>query len=322
MTLVAELGALALSSRLKSLSDRWYDDVDAAYRAHGSELQARWFPVLRALDLRGPLAVGEIAREVGLSHSAVSQLATRLARDGWVQRQRGGDRRERRLVLSAKSIEAMRHARPLWLAMRASVEARLQATGVDLLDVLAQLERGLESAPFAEDVTRRVRQAEQAAAEVKVVPYRQDLQPHFYRLNAEWLTKYYSIEPIDHDVLSHPEQYILAPGGAIFFVQVGDAIVGTCALMPESPGVYELTKMAVTEGHQGLGLGRRLIEAVIAEFHRLGGTMLFLESQKRLQSALKLYESVGFEMQPHTKPGTHYQRADVYMIYRGQAAKP
>jgi GNAT superfamily N-acetyltransferase len=75
--------------------------------------------------------------------------------------------------------------------------------------------------------------------------------------------------------------------------------------------------MAVTEGHQGLGLGRRLIEAVIDEYHRRGGTELFLESQRKLQAALKLYESVGFEMQPGVKPGTHYQRADVYMIYRG-----
>jgi GNAT superfamily N-acetyltransferase len=118
-------------------------------------------------------------------------------------------------------------------------------------------------------------------------------------------------------VLSEPEKHILEPGGQIFFARVGDEVVGTCALMPESPGVYELTKMAVTEGHQGLGLGRRLIEAVIDEYHRRGGTELFLESQRKLQAALKLYESVGFEMQPGVKPGTHYQRADVYMIYRG-----
>lgn len=64
---------------------------------------------------------------------------------------------------------------------------------------------------------------------------------------------------------------------------------------------------------------RKLMEAAIAEFKRLGGRELFLESQKRLQPALRLYESVGFELQPGVKPGTHYQRADVYMIYRGQS---
>ena len=119
-------------------------------------------------------------------------------------------------------------------------------------------------------------------------------------------------------MLSEPEKHILAPGGSILFALVGDEVVGTCALMPDGPGVYELTKMAVTGGHQGLGIGRRLMEAAIAEFHRLGGKELFLESQRRLQPALKLYESVGFERQPGVKPGSHYQRADVYMFYRGK----
>ena len=53
---------------------------------------------------------------------------------------------------------------------------------------------------------------------------------------------------------------------------------------------------------------------------RLRGTELFLESHSALRPALKLYESVGFEMQPGIKPGSHYQRADVYMIYRGAKA--
>ena len=317
MSFLSDQGALALASRLKVLSERSYDLVDQAYREHGLGLQARWFPLLRLLQQRGPLTVGEIAREIGLTHSAVSQLANKLSREGWLERGAGGDRRQRVLQLSAKAQAELKAARPLWLAMRNSVEARLQAIGGDLLGALSRYEQSLDAEPLPAEFARRVRLQEQAAAQVRIERFRPELREHFYRLNAEWLGKYYKIEPIDHAVLSEPEKHILEPGGQIFFALVGDEVVGTCALMPESPGVYELTKMAVTEGHQGLGLGRRLIEAVIAEFHRLGGTELFLESQRKLQAALKLYESVGFEMQPGVKPGTHYQRADVYMIYRG-----
>ena len=317
MSFLSDQGALALASRLKVLSERSYDLVDQAYREHGLGLQARWFPLLRLLQQRGPLTVGEIAREIGLTHSAVSQLANKLSREGWLARAAGGDRRQRVLQLSDKAQAELKAARPLWLAMRNSVEARLQAIGGDLLGALSRYEQSLDAEPLPAEFARRVRLQEQAAAQVRIERFRPEFREHFYRLNAEWLGKYYKIEPIDHAVLSEPEKHILAPGGQIFFALVGDEVVGTCALMPESPGVYELTKMAVTEGHQGLGLGRRLIEAVIAEFRRLGGTELFLESQRKLQAALKLYESVGFEMQPGVKPGTHYQRADVYMIYRG-----
>ena len=321
MSFLSDQGALALASRLKVLSERSYDLVDQAYREHGLGLQARWFPLLRLLQQRGPLTVGEIAREIGLTHSAVSQLANKLSRDGWLERGQGGDRRQRVLQLSAKAQAELKAARPLWLAMRNSVETRLQAIGGDLLGVLSRYEHSLDAEPLPAEFARRVRLQEQAAAQVRIETFRPEFREHFYRLNAEWLGKYYKIEPIDHAVLSEPEKNILEPGGQIFFALVGDEVVGTCALMPESPGVYELTKMAVTEGHQGLGLGRRLIEAVIAEFRRLGGTGLFLESQRRLQAALKLYESVGFEMQPGVKPGTHYQRADVYMIFRDPLSK-
>lgn len=322
MSFLSEQGTLALASRLKALSDRSYDLVDQIYREHGIGLQARWFPVLRLLQQRGPMAVGDIAREVGLTHSAVSQLANKLSREGFLARQKGGDRRQRVLALTPRAEEELRRARPLWQAMRASVERRIMDTGVDLLSALSQYEASLDERPLPADVTRRVRALE--TAELRVVPFAPGLREHFYRLNAEWLAKYFKIEPIDHAVLSEPEKHILAPGGSILFALVGDEVVGTCALMPDGPGVYELTKMAVTGGHQGLGIGRRLMEAAIAEFHRLGGKELFLESQRRLQPALKLYESVGFEMQPGVKPGSHYQRADVYMIYRGapQAARP
>ena len=318
MSFLSDQGALALASRLKVLSERSYDLVDQAYRDHGLGLQARWFPLLRLLQQRGPLTVGEIAREIGLTHSAVSQLANKLSREGWLERGQGGDRRQRVLQLSNKAQAELKAARPLWLAMRNTVEARLQAIGGDLLGALSRYEQSLDAEPLPAEFARRVRLQEQASAQVRIERFRPEFREHFYRLNAEWLGKYYKIEPIDHAVLSEPEKHILEPGGQIFFALVGDEVVGTCALMPESPGVYELTKMAVTEGHQGLGLGRRLIEAVIAEFRRLGGTELFLESQRKLQAALKLYESVGFEMQPGVKPGTHYQRADVYMIYRGR----
>jgi GNAT superfamily N-acetyltransferase len=152
--------------------------------------------------------------------------------------------------------------------------------------------------------------------EVRIVGWSPELQPHFYRLNAEWLTKYYAIEPFDHEVLSNPQKHIIDPGGTILFALLGDEVVGTCALMLDAPGVYELTKMGVTEAHQGLGLGRRLIEAAIAEFRRRGARTLFLETNSKLQTAIALYGKVGFERQPGIKPGSHYARADIYMIWR------
>lgn len=157
--------------------------------------------------------------------------------------------------------------------------------------------------------------------EIRIVPFDPALREHFRRLNVAWLARWFAVEPIDEEVLGAPEREILEPGGAILFALVADAVVGTCALKRESGTVYELTKMAVDEAWQGRGIGRRLLEAAIEEYRRRGGTVLFLESNRKLAPALHLYEAMGFEHQPARKPDSHYARSDVYMIWRDPAAR-
>jgi GNAT superfamily N-acetyltransferase len=158
--------------------------------------------------------------------------------------------------------------------------------------------------------------AQTTSTVVEIVPFHASLRTHFYRLNAQWLEKHFHIEDIDCRLLGDPETYVLQPGGAIFFARLGDQIIGTCALLRESAGVYELSKMGVDESFRGRGAGRRLLNAAVAEFHRRDGQMLFLESSSLLTTALRMYEQVGFVMQPAIRAGSHYQRADVYMVYQ------
>ncbi|HZU52462.1 MAG TPA: GNAT family N-acetyltransferase [Holophagaceae bacterium] len=151
---------------------------------------------------------------------------------------------------------------------------------------------------------------------VEIIPFEPRYRDAFKRLNIAWLEKYFRVEPLDEEVLSDPETRILGPGGHILFARQGEGIVGACALMHEGGGRFELSKMAVDERHQGLGLGRRLLEAAVAKFKELGGTELFLESNSRLAPAIRLYETSGFRHAP--RPGaSHYERADVYMVYEG-----
>ena len=154
---------------------------------------------------------------------------------------------------------------------------------------------------------------------LRIVPFDPALRSHFGRLNREWLERYFVVEPIDADVLDHPEQRILDGGGRILFALIGDEVVGTCALLQESAGVYELTKMAVTSGYQGGGIGRQLLDAAIAEFQRIDGTTLFLETHSSLKAAISLYERAGFEHRGR-KPDSHYQRSDTYMVWRAPDA--
>jgi GNAT superfamily N-acetyltransferase len=142
---------------------------------------------------------------------------------------------------------------------------------------------------------------------------------NFRRLNEEWITAYFQLEPKDLYTLEHPEETILAPGGRIFFavregIEREPEVLGTVALLPIAPGEYELAKMGVTASARGLGIGHQLMHAILEAARAAGATRLYLETNHTLLPALRTYTAAGFRNVPkeRLKPSP-YQRADVFM---------
>jgi len=146
--------------------------------------------------------------------------------------------------------------------------------------------------------------------------HQHSLGTYFKSLNEEWLTRFFVIEPIDQQVLSHPEK-IIQEGGQILYAKLGQQVVGCVALKHHGKGVFELTKMAVTAQCQAKGIGAELMTQCIQEFGELGGKQLYLESHSSLAPAIKLYERFGFVRKAHPFE-SEYQRSDYYMLYQPQ----
>jgi DNA-binding MarR family transcriptional regulator/GNAT superfamily N-acetyltransferase len=314
MSFLHSQGELALASRFKAISESLYTAANTAYREAGIDIDAHWFPVLRYLHVKGPATVTEIAAAIGQTHPAVSQLAAKLRRTGWLTRRADKtDGRRGMLELTAEAERKLDRLGPVWCAIRRGARAAALRGQGSLIDALTSFENDIASGRLAADIARERERI--VAAEVEIRPFRPEWAPHFERINTEWLERWFVVEPVDREVLTNPKSLILDRGGAILFAVLDGEVIGTCALAKEAPDVYELSKMAVETGFRGLGAGRRLLDAAIAEFERLGGKTLFLESSKRLTPALRLYESAGFVHHPAPRPGSHYARADVYMVY-------
>jgi DNA-binding MarR family transcriptional regulator/GNAT superfamily N-acetyltransferase len=308
-----DYGGLLLGSRLKRLSEALYGGVDEIYRAHGVSLSSRAFPILFLLRDDGPLGVTDLAARLGQSHPAVVQMSGKLLAAGLVARARHrGDERRRLLTLTRKGRALMARLEPVWRAIRGAVDALAAGAGGDFLLALGAVERGLVERDFA----ARIGEQLQAPA-IEIIRYQPRYRDDFKRLNLEWLQAYFTVEPIDEAILSQPEQHILEPGGVILLARLGDEIVGTCALIRRPRGRWELSKMAVTERRRGLGVGRRLLQRAIAEYTTLDGKTLFLETNGKLAPAIALYLANGFVHAPRPRGPVHYQRSDVYMVYRG-----
>ncbi|MET4675535.1 MULTISPECIES: bifunctional helix-turn-helix transcriptional regulator/GNAT family N-acetyltransferase [unclassified Luteibacter] len=313
---LSSLRELALGSRLKALSDHFYQAVDEVYRACDAGIESRWFPVLRFLRDVGPTTVTEVASAIGQTHSAVSQLADRLVEAGMVVRQRDPrDGRRSVLALTDAGESALGALGPVWLSIRRGMAASMGARGLALLEAIDGCEQVLAERPLVAAILDQ--RAALASETVRIVPYEPALAPHFQRLNQQWLERHFRVEDVDRALFADPEGKVLARGGTILFALYASEVIGTCALLHHGGGVYELSKMGVDENYRGLGAGRKLLDAAIADYRARAGTELFLESNSRLARALGMYRRAGFELQPALRPGSHYERADVHMIYRG-----
>ncbi len=148
---------------------------------------------------------------------------------------------------------------------------------------------------------------------MNITEYCPQYQPHFERLNRAWLEEFFSVEPLDRWVLEHPDEAILSNGGRIFFAETDGNIIGTVALRWLSPGVLELTKMAVDKNYRGFGAGKALCRHAIQQARVMNAGRLVLYSQTSLGAALHIYRQCGFRDIP-LEQGI-YARADVKMEY-------
>jgi len=152
------------------------------------------------------------------------------------------------------------------------------------------------------------------AAKIGVRQFQPGDADAFRRLNEEWITRYFRIEPKEKLVLADPQKVILDSGGRIFFATAGERCIGCCGLIRLNEKEFEVAKMAVEPSYQGAGIGRRLLKAVIEEARRAGAHRLYLETNHVLTPAIRLYQSLGFtHIDPSRIIPSAYARADVYL---------
>ena len=144
MDLFAELGYLALASRLKRLGEFLQAQVSEVYAEQAESFRARWFPVLMALSRTSPLSIVQLAAILGLTHTAIAQIAQEMEGQGLIGSQQDPrDGRRRLLGLTAEGEATIARLQPLWEEVRAATAELAAESGHDLLAALAAVEERL-----------------------------------------------------------------------------------------------------------------------------------------------------------------------------------
>jgi DNA-binding MarR family transcriptional regulator len=88
-------------------------------------LRATQFTILQALELAGEVSQGRLGEMLAMDSTSLTRTLAIMRRAGWVAEQRGEDRRERRIGLSAAGGAKLKRAMPVWEKVQSQLRRKL-----------------------------------------------------------------------------------------------------------------------------------------------------------------------------------------------------
>lgn len=153
---IAELGFIALGTRLKRLAEQLQAGVAEALSESGFEILPGQLPVLLAIGDEGGRNIAELASLLGVAQPGISRTLGTLQRAGLVTLERDKeDARTRRVYLT-------NGARALLLVLHGSLFGKVGAAaaelckGLNLLEMLGIMEARNREIPFADRIRKAV----------------------------------------------------------------------------------------------------------------------------------------------------------------------
>jgi GNAT superfamily N-acetyltransferase/DNA-binding MarR family transcriptional regulator len=337
MDQLKSLGALALGSRFRRLSDRLMQDGILIYRDSGLNFEPKWFPVYIYLKERGPTAVMDIARGLGITHPSVNQTAKEMMSAGLIAAYKDtSDKRKRVLALTTVGKARLSELEPAWSRIGDALQELVDETQADFLGYISTIESALDRKSFyqryfdknehdkneqgqnqQEQKKQRQNRQDRTRHEtnpVELVTFTENMADDFRALNEDWINEYFEMEEADRKTLDDPQGSIVGMGGEIVFARdvLTQEVLGTCAIVRRDDALCELAKMAVTKSARGRGIGKLVGREAIRVAQEMGFMKMYLETNTKLAPAIGLYRELGFKHRDFPYK-SDYSRADVYM---------
>lgn len=110
----------------------------------------------------------------------------------------------------------------------------------------------------------------------------------------DWLDMDLAFQDIDRELAHFPTMYG-PPKGAFLLAWHNTELAGGVGLRWLEANICEMKRLFVYHTFRGRGIGRKLCKALFQEAMKRGYARMRLDTLGRMQTAIRLYESLGFK---------------------------
>lgn len=255
-----------------------------------------------------PLSEARLLFEIGAGGAEVRDLRARLSLDsGYMSRLLRSLERQGLIALPEKPGDRRVRCAKLTRAGKAELQVlnrRSDALAQSMLDPLTERQR--ERLVAAMNEVQRLLTA--AAAVIELEPSSSADARYclgeYYRELAERFDAGFDAAK----ALSVEEDEVKPPKGAFLVIRANGTPIGCGAFKPMSTDAAYIKRMWIAQSARGLGLGRRLLEALETRARAAGYSIARLETNKSLKEAQRMYKACGYrEVSPfNDEPYAHH----------------
>jgi DNA-binding MarR family transcriptional regulator len=132
------------------------DDIGRLYAQRGVPVRTRFSMALIRLHHLGPMSVKELAEQVDVTHSAMSQTVTAMRGDGLVESSPGSDARTRTVSLTDRGRALVPFLEDEWRATERALAELEQELPYPLTRVVDDITAALQRRSFLDRITQQL----------------------------------------------------------------------------------------------------------------------------------------------------------------------
>ncbi len=305
---------LIFGTRLKRLSEKFLMDVARIYKSLDIPFEVSWFPIFYLLNERKSLSITEIANELGITHSAISQMVNSLERNGLIKFVGDrNDRRRRLICFTPKGSRLMSLLPPIWRAIKFSMREMFMegVNSSNILQALDEIEDSIERESLYSRVITEI--DKDRLGKIDIIPYQKGYHESFKNLILSWIIDSKS-EPIDSDLINNTEKKIAGDNMIVLLARVGKDCIGTIVTAEAEKEVAEIKCFVVDRDWQNRKVGARLLEELILRLKEQDYIKVRIRVERRFTNAIRLLRNSGFLLKS-LRDGSNSESMEVLLEY-------